>query len=64
MADSLRRLQNVRAVLRAVERRTQVHRELANGKLGDVLERLKANQCVRAAVRTLVFGDDSDMTAT
>ncbi|QQC63800.1 hypothetical protein [Paraburkholderia ginsengisoli] len=57
MADSLRRLKDARAVLRAVELRARVRRESATDRPGDVLDRLRANQDVRTAAMALIRGE-------
>jgi hypothetical protein len=53
-------MEDARAVLRAVERRTRVRRESATDKPGDLLARLRANQDVRTAVMALIRGANRD----
>ncbi|QQC63869.1 hypothetical protein [Paraburkholderia ginsengisoli] len=60
MASSLRRLKDARAVLRAVEQRTRVHRDAPSDRAADVAKRLQANQDVRTAVMALIRGANRD----
>lgn len=54
MAADLNRLQHAREVMRAVEKRTLVHRDAPTDKPGDVAKRLAANHAVRIAARKLI----------
>ena len=60
VANNLRRLKAARAILRAVEQRTQVHRDAPSGKAADVAKRLQANQDVRTAAMRLIRGANRD----
>ncbi|SOE66807.1 hypothetical protein SAMN05414139_02914 [Burkholderia sp. D7] len=54
MAADLSRLQHAKAVLRAVEQRTLVHRDAPTDKPGDVAKRFAATHAVRSAMRKLI----------
>ncbi|MGF6870610.1 hypothetical protein [Paraburkholderia sp. MM5477-R1] len=60
MVAQVRRLQNARSVLRAIEQRTRTHRKSATDKPVDVAKRLAANQSVRVVVRRMLDGSTDE----